>query len=173
MWGTTMQRLRVQAEFGFALIHDMPPVVWQIPFPPDIATEIVSPQHPHGRVTNSNLELAAEVLAVGILHAKAPIVKHEPIGTLCNNTLTVSWIKKMASKSASPIAGPLLRGLAYMMYFDQAGRLTTVYIPGPDNIMANIASHPSKVHALFQVEGQNLSDNDFVSLFDIAFQLPE
>jgi hypothetical protein len=78
----------------------MPPVVWGIPFPPDIATEIVLPQRPHGWITNSNLELAAEVLAVSILLAKAPVVKHEPISTLCNNTPTVSWIKKMASKSA-------------------------------------------------------------------------
>jgi hypothetical protein len=127
----------------------MPLLVWLIPFPPDIATEIVLPQCPYGHITNFNLELVTEVLAVRILLAKAPLIKHEPIGTLCNNTPTVSWIKKMASKSASPIAGRLLRGLAYMLYCYQAGRLTTVYIPGPDNIMANIASHPSKARALF------------------------
>jgi hypothetical protein len=133
----------------FSLIHDMPLVVLRIPFPPDIATEIVLPQCPHGRITNSDLELTAEVLVVGILLAKAPIIKHEPIGTLCNNTLTVSWIEKMAFKSASPIAGCLLQGLVYMLYCYQAGRLTTVYVPRPDNIMANIASCPSKVRAPF------------------------
>jgi hypothetical protein len=133
----------------FSLIHGMPPLVWQIPFPPDIATEIVSPQHLHGWITNPNLEFATEVLAIGVLLAKAPIVKHEPIGTLCNNTPTVSWIAKMASKSASPITGCLLRGLAYMLYCYQARWLTTVNVYGPDNIMADIASCPSKVRALF------------------------
>jgi hypothetical protein len=133
----------------FLLIHNMPPLVWRIPFPPDIATEIVLPQCPHGRITNSNLELAAKVLAIRILLAKAPIVKHVPIGTLCNNPPTVSWVKKMAAKSASPIAGCLLWGLANMLYCYQAGRLITVYVPGMDNIMANIASCPSKAQALF------------------------
>ncbi len=151
----------------------MPSLVWQIPLPPDIATEIVLPQGPHGGITNSNLELATEVLAIRILLAKAPVVKHEPISTLCDITPTVSWIEKMASKSALLIAGCLLQGLAYMLYCYQAGRLTTVYIPGLDNIMANIASCPSKARALFQAEGPILSDNNFVSLFDIAFPLPK
>jgi hypothetical protein len=124
----------------FSFIHNMPLLVLQIPFPPDIATEIVLPQCPHGQITNLDLELAAEVFAAGILLAKAPFVKHEPIGTLCNNTVTVSWIKKMAFKSASPILGCLLRGLTYMLYCYQAGRLTTVYLPGRFNIMANDAS---------------------------------
>jgi hypothetical protein len=157
----------------FSLIPNMPPMVWQISFPPNIATEIVLPQCPHGRITNSDLEPAAEVLAVGILLVKAPIVKHEPIITLWDNTPIVSWIEKMASKSASPIAGCLLQGLAYMLYCYQARRLSTVYVPRPDNIMADIASCPSKAHALFQVEEPYLSDKDFVSSFDIAFPLPE
>jgi hypothetical protein len=138
----------------FSLIHDMPLIEWRILFPPDIATEIVLPQRPHGQITNLDLELAAEVLAVSILLAKAPIVKHKPVGTLCDNTPTVSWIEMMASKSASPSAGRLLQGLAYMLYCYQDKRLTAVYVPGRDNIMADIASCPSKARALFRAEGQ-------------------
>ncbi len=107
-------------------------------------------EHNQGKDTcNSNLELAVEVLAVGVLLAKASVIKYQPIGTLCNNSPTVSWIKKMASTSRSPMAGRLLRGLAFMLYCHHTGRLTTVHIPGKDNIMANIASRPSKAHALF------------------------
>jgi hypothetical protein len=56
----------------FSLLHGMPLVVWRIPFPPDIAAEIVSPQCPHGWITNSDLELATEVLVISILLAKSP-----------------------------------------------------------------------------------------------------
>ncbi len=44
-----------------SLIHGMPPLVWQIPFLPDIATEIVLSQFPHWQITNSDLELATGV----------------------------------------------------------------------------------------------------------------
>jgi hypothetical protein len=60
-----------------------------------------------------------------------------------------------------------------MLYFYQARQLTTVYVPKPDNIMADFASCPSIANALFQAEGPNLSDNDYVSLFGIAFPLPK
>jgi hypothetical protein len=119
-----MQRLRVKCGVWFSLIHNMPPVVWWFPFPPDIATIIVLPQCPHGRITNSNLEFTAEVLVIGILLAKAPIFEHESISSLCDNTPTVSWIEKMASKSASPITDCLLQGLTYMLFCYQAGWLT-------------------------------------------------
>jgi hypothetical protein len=125
------------------------PCVWRLPFPEDIATDVVSLERPDGKVSNSDLELAADVLAIGTLLAKAPFTKWEPIGTLCDNTPTVSWIEQMASKSLSPTAEWLLHGLAFMLHSYHAGRLTTVHVPGQDNIMADIASQPSKAHALF------------------------
>jgi hypothetical protein len=119
------------------------------------------------------LELAAEVLAIGVLLAKASFIKHQPIGTLCDNSPTVIWIEKMVSKSKSPMAGRLLHGLAFMLYCHHAGRLTTSHIPGKDNIMADIASRPSKAHALFRAEHPVLSDHEFVSTFDTTFPLPQ
>ena len=157
----------------FSLVHEMPPFVWRLAFPIDIATDVVSLERPHGKVSNSDLELAAEVLAIGILLAKAPFTKWEPLGTLCDNTPTVSWIEKMASKSLSPTAGRLLRGLAFMLHHYHAGRVTTVHVPGQDNIMADIASRPSKAHALFRCATPTLSDPDFLSAFNRMFPLPQ
>ncbi len=88
----------------FPLGEAMPPLVWRLAFLPDIAQDVVSLSNPNGSITNSDLDLAAEVLAMGVLLAKALIIKHQPIGTLCNNSPTVSWIDKMASKSRSPTA---------------------------------------------------------------------
>ena len=149
----------------------MSPTVWQTAFPQDIAAEVVSDDNPEGRLTNSDLELAAEVMAVGIALAVAPKVKHVPLGTLCDNTPTVSWIEKMASKAKGPTAGCLLRGLAVMLHGNKAGRLTTVHVPGVDNVMADVASCPAKVQKMFRA-ATPLSDTEFCSSFDIAFPLP-
>ncbi len=157
----------------FPLRHQMPPVVWCLAFLPDIAQDVFSLSNPDRSIINSNLELAGEVLAIGVLLAKASVIKHQPIGMLCNNFPTVSWIEKMASKSRSPTAGRLLRGLAFMLYCHHAGQLTIVHVPGNDNIMANIASCPSMAHALFQAEHPVLSDHEFVSAFDTTFSLPQ
>jgi hypothetical protein len=105
----------------FSLVDNMSPTVWRTTFPWDIAAEVVSDDNPEGRLTNSDLELAAEVMAVGIALAVAPKVKHVPLGTLCDNTPTVSWIEKMASKAKGPTAGRLLQGLAVMLHGNKVG----------------------------------------------------
>jgi hypothetical protein len=111
----------------FSLTNNMPPFVWRSAFPPDIESEVVSDNNPDRRLTNSDLELAAEVLAVRVVLATAPEVKHIPLGTVCDNTPTVSWIDKMASKAKGPMAGCLLRGLGVMLHCNRAGRLTAVH----------------------------------------------
>jgi hypothetical protein len=155
----------------FSLVDNMPPVVWQAAFPHDIASEVVSDGNPEGRLTNSNLELVAEVMAVGIALVVAPKVKHVPLGTICDNTPTVSWIEKMASKAIGPTAGHLLRGLAVMLHCNEAGQLKTVYVPGVDNVMADMASHSAKAQKMF-CAATPLSDTDFCVLFDTTFPLP-
>jgi hypothetical protein len=63
----------------FSLVNNMSPVVWRAAFLQDIASEMVSDDNPEGHLTNSNLELAAEVMAVGVALAVAPNVKHVPL----------------------------------------------------------------------------------------------
>jgi hypothetical protein len=133
----------------FSLCNKMARVVWQVAFPVDISSEVILMDNPQGHLTNSYLELAAEVLAVGVALTGAPKVKHAALGTLCDNTSTVSWIDRMALKSKSPTAGCLLQSLAFMLYSCHVGRLTSVHVPGVDNVMVNIASWPSKAQTLF------------------------
>ena len=156
----------------FSLADNMVPLVWRDKFPTDIASDVVSDDNPNGGITNSDLELAAEVLAIGVILDRAPVVKHAPLGTLCDNTPTVSWVTKMASKATTPTAGRLLRGLAFMLHCSQTGRLTTVHVPGTDNVMADIASRPSKAQQMFH-SATALSDTAFRSAFDTAFPLPD
>jgi hypothetical protein len=157
----------------FSLVHEMQPVVRRLLFPCNVSDKVVSFDNPRGQLTNLDLELAAEVLGVGVILAVAPIIKQEPLGTHCDNTPTVSWIKKMASKSSTLTAGQLLCWLAFMLYCHRASRLKTIYVPGPQNIMADIASHPSKPLTFFHATTPVLSDHDFLSSFNVAFPLSD
>jgi hypothetical protein len=76
----------------FLLINNMLPLVWREAFPNDISSEVISEDNPRGHLMNSDLELVAEVMAVGVALTGAPKMKHAPLGTLCDNTPTVSWI---------------------------------------------------------------------------------
>jgi hypothetical protein len=79
----------------------------------------------------------------------------------------------MASKSSTLTARQLLRGLAFMLYCHRASHLTTINVQGPQNIMADIASCPSKALTFFLVTTPVLSDHDFLSSFNAAFQLSD
>ncbi len=48
----------------FSLSYVMPPVVWRVEFPLDIAQDVISIDNPSGSITNSDLELATEVFAI-------------------------------------------------------------------------------------------------------------
>ncbi len=146
-------------------------MVWRLLFPCNVSDEVVLFDNPRGWLTNLDLELAAEILGVGVILAEAPVITQEPLGMLCDNTPTVSWIGKIASKSSTPMAGRLLRGLAFMLFCHRAGRLTTIYIQGPQNIMTDIASHLSKALTFFHMTTPVLSDHDFLLLFNVAFPL--
>ena len=70
--------------------------VWRLLWPDDIAKDLVSFRKPHGRITNSDLELAALVLHEAI----SPLVSHSSAWraptTGSDNTPTVSWTFKEA-----------------------------------------------------------------------------
>jgi hypothetical protein len=109
---------------------------------------------------------------LGVILESAPKIMHAPLGTLCDNTPTVSWVEKMASKAATPTAGRMLRGLAFMLHCHHAGPLIMVHVPETDNVMADIASRPTKAQKLFHCPTA-LTDSAFCSAFDAAFPLPD
>jgi hypothetical protein len=59
-----------------------------------------------------------------------------------------------------------------MLHSNKAGRLTTVHVPGVDNVLAYVASHPEKAQKMFLSETP-MSDTVFCLSFDIAFLLPD
>jgi hypothetical protein len=156
----------------FSLVDHMSLLLWPKVFPSDIAADVISNTNPAIGITSSNLELAAEVMAIGVILKMAPHIKHAPLGTLCNNTPTVSWVEKMASITKTPTARQLLQGLAFMLHCSHVGRLTTVHVPGMDNVIADIESRPTKAQKLFHTPSA-LSDSGFCSAFNTTYPLPD
>ena len=103
---------------------------------------------------------------------EAPNLKHKTLGTLSDNSATVGWIDRMASKSMFPLAGRLLKGLAYMLHTSHAGQVITMHVPGDKNIMADVASRPAKALEMFAPHLSTLTDEKFRSSFNTAFPLP-
>jgi hypothetical protein len=58
-----------------------------------------------------------------------------------------------------------------MLYCHCVGRLMTIYVLGLQNIMADIASRPSKALTFFRATTPVLYDHDFLLLFNVAFPL--
>jgi hypothetical protein len=53
--------------------HNLQPIVWPVEFEDAIATQVVSNNNPHGRLTNSDLEMAAVVLQYMVLHQEVDL----------------------------------------------------------------------------------------------------
>ena len=112
--------------------------VWSLPWPKDIMTDLVSTNNTHGRITNSDIELAALVFQ----EATFPFISANPSWrapfTGSDNITTVTWNFWEAS-TVNPVVADLLclRSLVNRQF-----KITqsVFYHPGPKNTMANDAS---------------------------------
>jgi hypothetical protein len=141
------------------------PLVWRFHFEHDISSQVVSDKNPKGRLTNSDLEMAAVLLHYMVLQQQIDL-RYVRAGVFSDNTPTVSWTKRMADKSQSLTAGRLLRGLAAIQRSTKAGPLTVASIAGKTNTMADVASRSFNHPTL-------LSDNSFLTHFNHQFPLPQ
>jgi hypothetical protein len=146
---------------------DIIPIVWRIPFPPDVEKRLVSTNNPNGDITNSNLEMAGVLFQWLILEQAAPIkLEHAIIGIFCDNTPTVSWARCLHS-SKSKIAGHLLRALAIRQHAHRTSPLLTISIAGEQNNMADVASRS------FREKPFTSSHQPFATSFTNLFPLPQ
>ena len=127
--------------------------VWRFEWPEDIRSDLVSWDNPNGRITNSDLELAALVLQEAVF----PLVCrdwawHAPI-TGSDNTPTVSWTFK-ESATINPVVADLLR-IRSIINRNAAITPSVCYHPGKENTMADDASRKF-----------TLCSNSFMSFFN-------
>lgn len=147
--------------------HLSQPLVWRVHFPPVISEDVVSDNNPDGSITNSDLELAGVLLHQFALQSVVD-VHHTQTGMFCDNTPSVAWVDRMASRSQAPIAGRLLRGLAMRQRALHAAPTSIASIAGTDNKLADVASR-----AFFSNPVPMLDDNNFLTFFSTEFPLPQ
>ncbi len=118
---------------------ELPPTIFRIQWPTEISSNLVSFNNPKGKINNSNLEMAGLLLLWLCVEAIAPDLAHKHIALFSDNSLTVSWVKKMASRK-SRITAQLVRALAFHLNIKQTCPLTPIHIPGAEYALTDIPS---------------------------------
>jgi hypothetical protein len=113
------------------------PVVWRSPFLPDIQQALISDQNPTGSITNSDLELAAQIAHQDILLHYFEC-REKTISTFTDNVSTRAWHRKGSTTTLGP-AAYLLRVLSLHQRFYRY-RASIDFVPGKRNSMADDAS---------------------------------
>ena len=144
----------------------MAPVVWRVEWPDDIVARLVTQDNPDGDITNSDLEMAAEVLGWLVLESCVS-TRHAHVGVCSDNSPTVAWQTKGASKR-SDVANRLLRVLAVRMRVNRASPLVTRHLAGDRNHLGDIPSRSFGYKAAWHFE----NDLDFLTFFNKTFPLP-
>jgi len=113
--------------------------VFRFEWPDDIKAEINSDSNPTGKLTNSDLECAGLLMLWLVMEDVCSIESGDHVALFSDNQPTVSWVRRMASKS-SVVAGQLIRALALRLKVKGASPLTPLHISGVQNAMTDIPS---------------------------------
>ena len=144
------------------------PTVFRFEWPDDIKAEINSDSNPTGKLTNSDLECAGLLMLWLVMEDVCSIESGDHVALFSDNQPTVSWVRRMASKS-SVVAGQLIRALALRLKVKGASPLTPLHISGVQNAMTDIPSRsfgqPKKWHCE--------SHDELLTLFSKNFPLPK
>ena len=113
------------------------PLVWRQPFELGVQQQVVSTSNPKGKITNSDLELAATIAQQSVLarhHSVARTTTH----MFCDNTPAVFWQRKGSTTTTGPAAYLLRVGALHQRHHKYLPKIE--YLPGPLNVMADDAS---------------------------------
>jgi len=143
------------------------PTVFRFEWPKEVQDNMCTFDNPSGHITNSDLELAGFLLAFLVLELVAPDLTNRHIAMFCDNSPTISWVERMATRS-SKVAGQLLIALTIRMKESQVSPLTPLHIAGCQNSIGDI---PSRSFG-GTPEWHCKTDKQFLELFNSKFTLP-
>ena len=138
------------------------PTVFRAEWPDDIKAAFA-----RGDITNSDLECAGLLLLWLVMEAVCPLKVGSRVALFSENSPTVGWVQRMASKR-SKVAAQLIRALALRMKKRGAAPLTTLHISGVENAITDVPlrSFGSEPKWYCQTNSQLLT------LFNKKFPLP-
>jgi hypothetical protein len=143
------------------------PTVFRLEWPKEVQQLVCTHDNPNGPITNSDLEMAGFLICWLVVEAVAPTLTHKHVGLFCDNSPTISWVERMATRS-SKVAGFLLMALAIRMKECKASPLTPLHIAGKQNSIGDI---PSRSFG-GTPEWHCKTDDEFLTLFNSKFPLP-
>ena len=146
---------------------ELAPIVWRFEWPPEVVTRLVTEDNPEGDITNSDLEMAAEVLGWLVLEGCVPVLRWKHVGVWSDNTPTVAWTTRWASRR-SAAANRLLRILAIRHREKRASPLVARHLAGELNTLGDI---PSRSFG-YKAEWHFVEDDAFLTFFNQKFPLP-
>ena len=147
--------------------RDAPLTVFWVQWPQDITDAVISETNPNGTLTNNDLEMAGLLLLWLAIEEVCTDVNGSHVALFSDNTPTVGWVARMASKR-STIAMQLLRALALRLQLTKASPLTPLHIAGIDNAMADIPSRSFGSEPRWTCR----TDTDLFTLFTTLFPPP-
>ena len=145
---------------------ELAPIVWRVQWPKEVRDRLVTFENPEGDITNSDLEMAAEVLGLLVLEANV-CLRWIHVGCCSDNSATVAWQGRGASKR-SRVANRLLRVMAIRLRKNRASPLVTRHLAGDRNQLGDI---PSRSFG-YKAEWHFTNDLDFLNYFNACFPLP-
>jgi hypothetical protein len=143
------------------------PTVWRVKWPKEVTDQLITEDNPTGTITNSDLEMAAELLGWLVLEALKRL-RHEHVGLCSDNSPTVAWQMRGASKR-SAVANRLLRVLAVRMRRCRASPLVTRHLAGRRNHLGDM---PSRSFG-YKKEWHFEDDKKILTYFNNMFPLPQ
>jgi hypothetical protein len=114
------------------------PIVFRHPFPTSMQNRLVSQTNLTGDINNSELELAALIMAAAVLTRVTPTAPHAHLYCGSDNAATVAWATKGSTSSTSHNAY-LLRWLAQLTRH-RLFSLTPIFVTGTTNSIADFCS---------------------------------
>ena len=151
----------------FGITHKCVPTVFRMEWPKEVRDQLQTEQNPGGKITNSDLEMAGLVLLWLVIEHVVRDLRHKHVLMLSDNSPSVSWMDRMASKRLRP-AGKQLRALAYRINVKEACPITPLHIPGVHNRIADI---PSRSFG-YKHAWNFCDDKEFLTFFNKTFPLP-
>jgi len=124
--------------------------------------------NPGGCLKNSDLEMARLLLLWLIIEDICQLGAGSHVALFSNNSPTISWVKRLASKRLL-VAAQLLRVLALHLKAKQASQLTPLHVSGCKNMMTDIPSCSWGSEPKWFC----CTDSDLLLLFNNTFPLPD
>jgi hypothetical protein len=138
--------------------NNRPPIVFRAPFPAAIQRRLITTDNPSGDLTNSDLELAALVLATAMRAHTTTLCPAASLWCGSDNVAAVSWARR-GSTSTTGASAHLLRWMAQLSRRYNLS-LTPLFVSGATNSLAD-----------FRSRSFLLSDDDFLQEVNTRFPI--